>query len=250
MNLEKFCSDSWVIKKGRLRESKHCSDEIDLYLLIQEFQWETISEDCSEKLFKCVICGAGKVQKVWRELKQRIFACYLFSYFMTCPEKKHEFFDDCFNEIAAEILDAVRKFNLDRLEHTDNLNVMRLLSKYIDGSLYCQNIYEKKIENDLKDTDELVSEPRLNDNNQNDADVMPIIVLEKIWEDAIENGPRLLDFINEAKAGQSEKSDRARTQKCRLKRYIQTRWNLSDSDSKDVVDGIHQLIEGANNAER
>lgn len=246
MNLEKFCRDSWVIKKGNLRESRHCGDQADLYLLIKEFQCETISEDCSERLFKCVICGAGKVQKIWKKLKKQIFSSYQFSYFMICPEKKDEFFDDCFDEIAAEVLDAVKKFNLDRLENTDNLNVMRLLSKYIDGRLHCQKIYEKKIENDLKNTDELASEPPLNDNDQNDADIMPIIDLKEIWEDAIENGPNILNFINEAKARQAEKSDRARTQKYRLKKYIQTRQNLSDSDAKAFVDGIQQLLEGDN----
>ena len=85
MNLEKFCHDSWIIRKGKLRESRHC-DQIDVCSLIKQYQAGTISDNDSENLLKCALCGVGNVQQVWRRLKTFLFSSSLMSHFMICPD--------------------------------------------------------------------------------------------------------------------------------------------------------------------
>lgn len=242
MNLEQFCHDSWVIRKGRLRESRHC-DQTDLCSLIKQYQAGTISDKDSEKLLKCALCGVGRVQQVWRRLKTFLFSSSLMSHFIICPYKKYEFFDDCFNEITAEVLVCLKTFDAEKLEQTDNLNVMRLLSKYIAGRLHYQKIYEKKIKDAFKDTEELTME-----STEKGEDISELKVdLEKIWKDAKENGPRIDDFINEAITGQKPMSGTARAQKKNLKKYIKNHWELSDSEARIYVNAVQNMHEFVGN---
>ncbi len=237
MRLEKFCKDSWIIKKGRLRQSRHC-EEIDLYSLIKQFQDKTISEQDKEKLLRCAMCGIGKVQKVWKELRKS-----LVSSFMICSDKKNDFLDGYFSEIAVEVLKCIEKFDLKKVEHPDNFNVMSLLSRYTDKSLHSGNILKKKI---VKQGEEIDPDNEKEDIHwKGDSYITSKIYLERILKDVREdeNGPLIDDFINEAKTGQSKKSNNARQQKIRLRRYIQNRWELSDDEAERVVNAIQHALE-------
>jgi hypothetical protein len=240
MKLEKFCQDSWIVKKGKLRESLHC-DQTDLYDAIRKYQQNTISDKDSENLLKCAMCGVGKVQKVWKMLKIFLLSSVMGSYFMRSSGKRDEFFDDCFNEMVVAVLNCIKKFDLDRLEDIDNLTVMRQLSGYIAQCLHFGNIYEAKIKSDLKETDEIDED--IETDEQMELDIISRSDLEKILGNIKEKGPKINDFINESKSGMSVKSDRARKQKKRLMTYLETHRNLSPSEAKDTVNAIQKLLE-------
>ncbi len=240
MNLEKFCQDSWIIKKGKLRESLHC-DQPDLYAAIEKYQQNTISDKESEYLLKCVMCGAGRVQKVWKMLKTFLLSSVMGSYFMRYAGKRDDFLDDCFNEMVIVVLNCLKNFDLNRLEDIDNLTVMRQLSGYIAQSLHFGNIYEAKIKSDLKETDEIDED--IETDGQMELDIISRSDLKKILGNVKEKGPKIEDFVNESKSGMSVKSDRARKQKKRLMTYLEMHRNLSPSEAKDTVNAIQNLLE-------
>jgi|GEM_PF-5197990 len=240
MKLEKFCQDSWIIKKGNMRESLHC-EQTALYEAIRKYQQNTISDKESENLLKCAMCGVGKVQKVWKMLKVFLLSSVMGSYFMRYAGKRDEFLDDCFNEMVIVVLNCLKKFDLDCLEDIDNLTVMRQLSGYIAQSLHFGNIYEAKIKSDLKETDEI--DENIETDEQIERDIISRSDLEKIFGSIKEKGPKIDDFVNEIKSGMPVKSDRARKQKKRLMTYLETHGKRSPSDAKHAVNMIEKLLE-------
>lgn len=233
MNLESFCHDSWVIKKGRLRESRHCC-ELDLYTAIEQYQACMISKENRETLQKCAICGVSAVQKVWKQLKDFVFSSPIMSY----PDKRDDFLEEGFQKIIIEVLECVKKFDPDRLKQRENLDVMRLLSNYIAITLRF-----RKICGEIIGPEELKTDPEGSLLEEASLLLDLKLYLEKIWKDVMENGPKTDAFINESMTRQSSMSCRARTQKKRLAKYIDARWGSSDFEPKMVADAIQYVPE-------
>jgi len=229
MNLESFCHDSWVIKKGRLRESRHCC-ELDLYIAIEQYQACMISKENRETLQKCAICGVSAVQKVWKQLKGFVFSSSIMSY----PDKMDDFLEEGFQKIIIEVLECVKKFDPAKLNRMENSDVMRLLSKYVAGTLHFRNICGEIIGIDAVSADESTPTNTL---------IELKLYLEKVWKDVRENGPKIDAFINESRTRQLPMSCKGRTQKKRLIKYIEARWGSSDFKPKMIVDAIQNAPE-------
>lgn len=210
---------------------------IRLYLLkkkehlLQQFQKsgesQTFSSSENETLQKCLICGVARNRKVWREIKH-----FVYSY---CSRNSWEDrLSECFHVLVEKNLSYLFSFNLKKIEHRDNENVMRQLSGYINRCLYARDIlkeciFKTIVEEIPYDFDVIIS------SEQGDKILKYIFNLfEKARHEIT-----IYAFIHEALAGRKRKSALARQHKKRLSDYIRKQL---EKDEHPILEPFHAAM--------
>ncbi len=261
MSLNKFCADYW--KQDKFHTKNQPCNEIDLFSLLKSHQSGELSQEASETLMRYVLCKNGKVRRLWREICRYINNQFVFSYYQdpeAVQERIKQTKDYCVCIFKYEVEKCLKGFDLTRPDPLTNENVMKLLSGYISQSLHFRDLIQILTGDIIKDDNQErvgVDPDHIPDSHQSadDAFVRQETLgrakqdYKLLIEKARQKRRKIDAFIKESRAGLKRKSNLARQQKRRLKKFIES--NPPDNPETEIknispdyiVDAIESWLE-------
>ncbi len=251
-SLSGFCAAFWA--KGRQDINDYC-DAIDLYTLIAGYQSQGLLPTDETRLLRCVICKNSKVRKVWRSVRIRIVR-ELSQYYQSRELRDRrlaQWMECCSVVMEAQVRRCLAEFDLCRARSRANKDLLNLISAYVAGSVHhrqtVRDLGLEALRPHLGQSELEAVEYRLPDDSPSAEQALiledgfeRVVLREKGLQQAIARH-NLLDYIQETATGQNPKSNRARQQKARLKKFFLSRWKLEEPLLSYVLEKLEWWIE-------